>query len=134
LATGFFSARPESGHEVCIMRGSLQAPQGSCSNLSKETHHEIMLGNGKCGFGAFVGCGSAGLGSGIASSYGAAGSVVVLLVWLYYSAAIMLFGAEVTRAYADRFGSDIIPSEQAVWATDRQLSAAAEAAACEKAE
>jgi len=39
--------------------------------------------------------------SGIASSYGAAGSVLAALLWIYYSAQIFLFGAEFTRAYAD---------------------------------
>jgi membrane protein len=43
--------------------------------------------------------------SGLASTYGAAGSVIVLLVWVYYSAQIFLFGAEFTRSYAHRFGS-----------------------------
>ncbi len=38
--------------------------------------------------------------SGIASSYGAAGSLVVILVWVYYSAQILLFGAEFTRLHA----------------------------------
>jgi membrane protein len=43
--------------------------------------------------------------SGLASTYGAAGSVILLLVWVYYSAQIFLFGAEFTRSYAHRFGS-----------------------------
>jgi len=43
--------------------------------------------------------------SGVASGYGAAGSLVVVLVWVYYSAQIFLFGAEFTWAYAHRFGS-----------------------------
>ena len=42
--------------------------------------------------------------AGIASTYGAAGSVVVILVWVYYSAQIILLGAEFTRAYVDEFG------------------------------
>ena len=41
--------------------------------------------------------------SGVASTYGAAGSVVVLLVWVYYSAQIVLLGAEFTRAYVEHF-------------------------------
>src|SRR5919112_3009759 len=40
----------------------------------------------------------------IASTYGAAGSVVVILVWVYYSAQIILLGAEFTRAYVEEFG------------------------------
>jgi membrane protein len=40
----------------------------------------------------------------IASTYGAAGSVIVVLVWVYYSAQIILLGAEFTRAYVDQFG------------------------------
>jgi len=43
--------------------------------------------------------------SAIASSYGAAGSVILLLVWVYYSTQIFLFGAEFTRVYAYRYGS-----------------------------
>jgi len=41
----------------------------------------------------------------IASAYGAAGSVVLLLLWVYYSSLIFLFGAELTRSYAFRYGS-----------------------------
>jgi membrane protein len=43
--------------------------------------------------------------AGFADSYGAAGSLVVLLVWVYYSAQVVFLGAEFTRAYALRFGS-----------------------------
>ena len=49
--------------------------------------------------------------TGTASAYGAAGSLAALLVWLYYSAQIFLFGAELTKAYADRNGSHIVPKE-----------------------
>jgi membrane protein len=47
----------------------------------------------------------------VASTYGAAGSVIVVLLWVYYSAQVFLFGAELTRAYACRFGSrrELIP-------------------------
>ena len=43
--------------------------------------------------------------SNVASSYGAAGGLIVLLLWIYYAAQIFLFGAEFTHAYAKRFGS-----------------------------
>jgi membrane protein len=41
----------------------------------------------------------------IGSSYGAAGSVIIIMLWVYYSSQIMLFGAEVTHAYVQLFGS-----------------------------
>lgn len=52
--------------------------------------------------------------SSFGSSYGAAGSLVILLVWIYYSALILYFGAEFTRAYARRFGSGINPNDYAL--------------------
>jgi membrane protein len=45
----------------------------------------------------------------VGSTYGAAGSLVVMLVWVYYSAQIFFFGAEFTEVYARRFGSQIVP-------------------------
>jgi membrane protein len=52
--------------------------------------------------------------SGVTSSFGAAGSVIALLLWVYYSAQIFFFGAEFTRQYALRFGSlrpiNLLPS------------------------
>lgn len=56
--------------------------------------------------------------SSVASAYGAAGSFVVLLLWIYYSAQILLFGAEFTQVYANRFGSNIQPSKTAVFADE----------------
>jgi len=52
--------------------------------------------------------------SNIASTYGSAGSLVILLLWIYYSASILYFGAEFTKAYALRFGAEIKPKEHAV--------------------
>ncbi len=46
----------------------------------------------------------------IASAYGAAGSLVVVLVWVYYSAQIVFLGAAFTRVYARRYGSGIVPA------------------------
>ena len=48
------------------------------------------------------------------SVYGAAGSLVVLLLYVYYSAQIVLFGAEFTYVYANRYGSKIAPSANAI--------------------
>ena len=50
----------------------------------------------------------------VGSTYGAAGSLVVLLVWTYYASLILYFGAEFTKAYAVRYGSQIYPDEYAV--------------------
>ena len=52
--------------------------------------------------------------SGVASSYGAAGSLIVLLLWVYYSSQILFFGAEFTQVYANRFGSHVAPADNAV--------------------
>jgi membrane protein len=50
----------------------------------------------------------------VASTFGAAGSLAVLLVWIYYSSQILLLGAEATRAYANRYGSRVVPDENAI--------------------
>lgn len=52
--------------------------------------------------------------SGFSSSYGAAGSVIIILAWVYYSAQILFFGAEFTQVYARRYGSRIRPDAHAV--------------------
>lgn len=51
--------------------------------------------------------------SSVSSAYGAAGSLVLLVVWVYYSACILLVGAEFTQVYASRFGHRIEPSDNA---------------------
>lgn len=50
----------------------------------------------------------------IGSIYGAAGSVVVILVWVYYSAIILYFGAEFTKVYAKSYGGEIAPNDYSV--------------------
>ncbi len=52
--------------------------------------------------------------AGVASTYGAAGSLVVLLLWIYYSAQILLLGAEFTQVYARRHGAHIRPAPNAI--------------------
>ena len=56
------------------------------------------------------------------SPYGAAGSIIVILLWVNYTAAIMYFGAEYTRAYANFKGLKIMPAEYAVFVEQREIS------------
>ncbi|MCF6157295.1 MAG: YihY/virulence factor BrkB family protein [wastewater metagenome] len=53
-----------------------------------------------------------------ASMYGAAGSLVILLLWVYYSAIILLLGTEFTQVYANRYGSRVVPEEYAIPLTE----------------
>jgi membrane protein len=57
----------------------------------------------------------------IAGAYGDTGSLVVLLVWVYYSALISFFGAEFTQVYTRRCGSPIYPKSYAVWAGEKSI-------------
>jgi membrane protein len=59
----------------------------------------VLFTIGKSMIGLYLGT------SGVTSAYGAAGSFVLILIWVYYSATIFLFGAEITRAYSERVGS-----------------------------
>jgi membrane protein len=59
----------------------------------------LLFNIGKTLIGWYIGS------SAVASSYGAAGGLIVLLLWIYYSAQIFLFGAEFTKAYAIAHGS-----------------------------
>lgn len=52
--------------------------------------------------------------SSFGSTYGAAGSLVIILTWVYYSAQILFFGAEFTKVYARKYGSQIVPNENAI--------------------
>ncbi|GGE52632.1 membrane protein [Pedobacter psychrotolerans] len=52
--------------------------------------------------------------SDVGGTYGATGSLVVVLLWTYYSSIILYFGAEFTKAYAIAFGSEIYPAHYAV--------------------
>ena len=68
----------------------------------------ILFGIGKWLLGLYLGSGAAG------SAYGPASSLITLLLWVYYSSQILLFGAEFTQVYADRAGREVKPDEYAV--------------------
>ena len=68
----------------------------------------ILFGIGKWLLGLYLGSGAAG------SAYGAASSLITLLLWVYYSSQILLFGAEFTQVYAARAGRAFKPTEYAV--------------------
>lgn len=68
----------------------------------------LLFTIGKTALGIYLG------NSGVASSYGAAGSLILILLWIFYSSQILLFGAEFTQVYARKYGSKIIPESYAV--------------------
>lgn len=57
----------------------------------------------------------------VASAYGAAGSLVVLLLWVYYASQILLFGAEFTQVYANKYGSGVKPEETAMAVEEKEV-------------
>jgi len=70
---------------------------------------------GKWGLGIYLGSGTA------ASAYGAASSLITLLLWVYYSSQILLFGAEFTQVYARMCGADIKPDKYAIRIERREI-------------
>ena len=68
----------------------------------------ILFVLGKFVLGLYLGSGAAG------SAYGAASSLITLLLWIYYAAQILLFGAEFTQVYANTYGTRVEPMEHAV--------------------
>ena len=68
----------------------------------------LFFGIGKWALGLYLGSGAA------ASAYGAASSLITLLLWIYYSSQILLFGAEFTQVYANQAGRGVVPDEHAV--------------------
>jgi membrane protein len=65
----------------------------------------LLFSIGKLLIGLYLGNGA------IGSTFGAASSLVIIMLWAYYSSQIVLFGAEFTRLYAMRYGSNILPDE-----------------------
>jgi membrane protein len=73
----------------------------------------LLFNLGKFAIGFYLGRSSVG------STFGAAGSLALILIWVYYSAQIFFFGAEITQVYANQFGSRIVPDEDAVHLTEQ---------------
>jgi len=67
----------------------------------------ILFSAGKFAIGTYIGQ------AGIGSAYGAAGSIIILITWIYYSAQILFFGAEFTQVYARHHGSRFVPKPNA---------------------
>ncbi len=64
---------------------------------------------GKMGIGYYLGK------SNISTLYGAAGSIIIFMLWVYYSSVILYLGAEFTKVYAKLYGGKIVPNEYAEW-------------------
>ena len=75
----------------------------------------VLLVIGKLLIGIYLGASST------ASTYGAFGTLVVVLIWIYYSAQIMFLGAEFTQVYARLQGSRIVPEEHARLRQEKRL-------------
>ena len=75
----------------------------------------ILFLVGKFLLGLYLSSGAAG------SAYGAASSLVTLLLWVFYSAQLLLFGAEFTKVYANTYGSHVEPEEHAVKVERREI-------------
>ncbi len=69
----------------------------------------VLFMLGKFGISFYIGS------SNVDNVYGTAGSLVVILLWVYFSSIILYFGAEFTKAYAAAYGSSIHPNQYAVW-------------------
>lgn len=74
----------------------------------------VLFVIGKAAIGYYIGNSSLGI------TYGAAASVIIILVWVYYTSIILYFGAEFTKVYALEFGGGIVPSQTAVFIIKRE--------------
>jgi membrane protein len=59
--------------------------------------------------------------SNMGNIYGAAGSIIIVMLWVYYSAVILYFGAEFTKVYAEHYGGEILPNDYAVWIKTKEI-------------
>jgi membrane protein len=75
----------------------------------------ILFTLGKWGIGYYLGR------TNLASIYGAAGSVIIIMLWAYYSSVILYLGAEFTKVYANEHGASILPSEYSEWIKIKEI-------------
>ena len=75
----------------------------------------ILFTLGKLGIGYYLGR------TNLASIYGAAGSVIIIMLWAYYSSVILYLGAEFTKVYANEHGTSILPSEYSEWIKIKEI-------------
>jgi len=78
----------------------------------------VLFSLGKFAIGYYLGR------SNLASVYGAAGSVIIIMVWIYYSSAILYLGAVFTKVYASDYGGKIYPNDYAVWIKTEEIPVA----------
>ncbi len=76
----------------------------------------ILFGIGKFGISFYIGQ------SNLGATYGTSASIIILLLWVYYSSIILYFGAEFTKVYANADGTHIAPSQHAVLIEKRVVS------------
>lgn len=73
---------------------------------------------GKLAIGYYLGS------SNIATIYGAAGSIMIIMVWVYYSSIILYLGAEFTKVYAKLHGGKIYPTDYSIWIKTEEIQVA----------
>ena len=99
-------------HCYAALRDDLQVSTRRKARLARcaarRGSNDRVIFGGKYALGLYLGSGAPG------SAYGAAGSLITMLIWIYYAAQIVLFGAEFTRVYAQERGRCIRPAKHAV--------------------
>lgn len=78
----------------------------------------LLFTLGKYAIGLYLG------NSNLGNVYGAAGSTMILMIWIYYSSAILYVGAVFTKVYSARFGTKIRPSQHSVWVKTEEIPVA----------
>jgi hypothetical protein len=99
---------------VVVIHGSMGREERMKAQESFK-HDPDLFAIGKFILGLYLGSGAAG------SAYGAASSLITLLLWIFYSAQILLFGAEFTQVYSNTYGSRVKPQDHAIMVERREI-------------